>query len=52
MTGVGKPVKPVMSRNEAVDGSSGLTMIVAQHSSESLAPSDRVVNLATVGDGL
>jgi hypothetical protein len=27
-------------------------MIVAQHSSESLAPSDRVVNLATVGDGL
>jgi hypothetical protein len=27
-------------------------MIVAQHPSESLAPSDRVVNLANVGDGL
>jgi hypothetical protein len=40
-----------MSRNEAVYGSSGLTMIAAQHSSESLVPSDRVVNLASV-DGV
>jgi len=43
--------EPVMSSNEAVHGSSGLTMVVAQHSSESLAPSDQVVNLARVRDG-
>lgn len=41
-----------MSRNEAGDCSSGLTMIVTQHSSESLAPPDWVVKFANSVDGL
>lgn len=44
--------EPVVSRNETGFGSSGSTMIVAQHSAESLAPSDWFVNFASVGDGL
>jgi hypothetical protein len=38
----------VLSRNKGEDGSSGLTMIVIQHSSESTAPSAWVVNFAGV----
>jgi hypothetical protein len=41
-----------MSRIEAGDGSSGLTMGVAGHLSESLSPSDCVLKFANVGDGL
>jgi hypothetical protein len=42
----------VMSRNETGGGSSGLTMIVAEHSAESLTPSDCAVRLANVGERL
>ena len=42
----------VVSRNETGFGSSGSTMIVAQHSAESLTPSDWFVRFASVGDGL